>query len=340
MDDGWRVFSGKDGRRTEVRFRSLREGDEKAFQKCIESYYGDGYPCKEYFKEDYLISRVKDGRMVAVVGENREGEIVSTSAVRTDTEFKGSALLLLRVVLPEAQGMGIASAAETELLRMVPGDDSICSFYADVLTQNDFSQRSLDVRNYVACGFRFCLYRSGVMVPNQKWKPGQRFSQVIMCHKERDRKPAQFYCPKELRQSVGRLYDSLGVCVRFLDKNEPPEREGMVLTETFEADHDSLLWCVHQVGKDYVLRLSKAKDVPVFIIYINLYSPGVKEMYLKLLSEDFFYSGIKPLGDGEEYLIMTRLRGVELKREDIHLTSRGNVLLNEIIQIQKGCKEG
>lgn len=335
MDDGWRAFSGKDGRRTEVRFRSLREGDEKAFQKCIESYYGDGYPYKEYIKEEYLISRIKDGRMVVMVGEDRKGEIVSITGVRTDTAFKGSATLFLRVVSADVQKMGIASAAETELLRMVPRDDSICSFYADVVTQNDFSQRSLDARNYTACGFRFCLYQADVLVPKQKWKAGQRLSLVIMCHKERDMGTLQFYCPKELRQSVGRMYDSLGVCVRFLDENEPPEREDTVLTETFETDHDSLLWYVHQVGKDYVLRLSEAKDVSVFIIYINLYSPGAEEMYLKLLSENFFYSGIKPLGDGEEYLIMTRLSGGKLKCEDIHLTAQGNILLDEIIQIQR-----
>ena len=50
-DDGMEFVEKESGSRVTVGFRLFRRGDGEEFRRCIEDFYGDGYPYKEYLKE-------------------------------------------------------------------------------------------------------------------------------------------------------------------------------------------------------------------------------------------------------------------------------------------------
>ena len=143
MDSGMIFENRETGSSVNVCFRLFRQGDGEEFCSCIEDFYGGGYPYKEYLDEEFLLEKCAAGEMTVLCGVTPEGEIISTSAVRKDEEFGGSALLMLRVVKKAYRGMGIGKAQEERLFRYAEGQEGICSLYADVMTHNSVSQGSL-----------------------------------------------------------------------------------------------------------------------------------------------------------------------------------------------------
>ena len=154
----YRVFENPETKQSaKVRFRPFDKGDGEGFRRCIADFYGDGYPYKEYLDEEFLLEKCASKEMTVLCGLTEQGEIISTSAVRKDEEFKGSALLLLRVVKEAYRGLGIGKAQEEALFRYANRQEGICSLYADVMTHDSVSQGSLVRRGFVYCGMRMML---------------------------------------------------------------------------------------------------------------------------------------------------------------------------------------
>lgn len=102
----------------EIDFRLFCRGDGGAFRRCVEDFYGDGYPYREYLDEEFLLGKIAAGDMTVLCGVTDKGEIVSTSALCMSREFKGSALLMLRVVKRAYRDMGIGGAQEDRLFQI------------------------------------------------------------------------------------------------------------------------------------------------------------------------------------------------------------------------------
>ena len=129
----------KTGESVSVEFRPFAPGDEEGFRACIEDYYGGGYPYPEYFEPGYLAGKCAAGEMLVLCGVRSDtGEIVNTCAIRLDGEFPGTGLMLLRVVKPAYQGLGIGREQERIQLEYARAL-SAASLYADVMTQDCIS---------------------------------------------------------------------------------------------------------------------------------------------------------------------------------------------------------
>lgn len=156
------VFTNpKTGERVPVEFRPFAPGDEEGFRACIEDYYGGGYPYPEYFEPGFLAGKCAAGDMLVLCGVRSDtGEIVNTCAIRLDGEFPGTGLMLLRVVRPACQGLGIGREQERiqlEYAKPLPA----ASLYADVMTQDCVSQHGLETSGFVltACAPGFTTRR-------------------------------------------------------------------------------------------------------------------------------------------------------------------------------------
>lgn len=131
------------GFRAEIDFRLFRRGDGGGLRRCVEDFYGDGYPYREYLDEEFLLEKIAAGDMTVLCGVTDKGEIVSTSALCMSREFRGSALLMLRVVKKAYRDMGIGKAQEDRLFQIAGEYPELKSLYADVMTHNSISQRGL-----------------------------------------------------------------------------------------------------------------------------------------------------------------------------------------------------
>ncbi|MCI9076532.1 MAG: GNAT family N-acetyltransferase [Dorea sp.] len=318
---------------TAVYFRPFCKGDGEGFRQCIADFYKDGYPYKEYLDENFLLEKCASREMTVLCGLTDQGEIISTSAVRMDEEFKGSALLMLRVVKEAYRGMGIGKAQEEYLFQYADGQEGVCSLYADVMTHNSISQGSLARRGFVYCGLRMMLYRNPVMVPGLPLSEDGKMSQAVMCRKGCVQSAGILYCPAEHTGEVRRIYNELGVKCRINTEYTGPECGETVAAWKDEEEHHSYIALVRKVGKDISEMLARKmeqtgrrRDV-TYLCYLNLRDPAAVYGYEKFRQAGFFYTGLKPLQENEEYMLLTHTGRQKMRYEDIHLHEDGERML-------------
>lgn len=342
MDSGMMLFENQEtGNSVNVCFRLFRQGDGEEFCRCIQDFYGGGYPYKEYLDEEFLLEKCAAGKMTVLCGVTPDGEIVSTSAVRKDEEFGGSALLMLRVVKKAYRGMGIGKAQEERLFCYAEGQEKICSLYADVMTHDRISQGSLARRGFVYCGIRLMLYRNPVMVPGLALPKEGKMSQAVMCRGKCREFGKVLYCPAEHIKEVQRIYRELGVDCRVDKTARLPKSATTKMSWKEETEHRSYIWKVQKIGTDFsdllsvrMERIENLKDATV-LCYLNICDLSAVYGYGILRSAGFFFTGLKPLQMQEEYMLMAYIGGQEIRYEDIHLHEGGERLLSYIRLHQK-----
>ena len=239
------------GRRADLVFRPFCPGDGESFRRCIQDFYGDGYPYREYLEEDFLLEQCASGKMLVLCGVAEEGEIVSTSAVRLGNDFQGSALLMLRVVKEAYRGMGVGRAQEERLFALAERREGLSSLYADVMTHDDVSQGSLSRRGFVHCGIRLMLYRNAVMVSRLALAEDGKMSQAVMCRRGDVEDVGALYCHSEHAEEVCRIYRKLGVSCGIEDGEALPVRDRTVMSWKKEPLHHSGICRIRRVGRDF-----------------------------------------------------------------------------------------
>lgn len=320
----------------EIDFRLFCRGDGVSLRRCVEDFYGDGYPYKEYLDESFLLEKIAAGDMTVLCGVTREGEIISTSALCMSREFKGSALLMLRVVKKAYRDMGIGKAQEDYLFRFAEEHQMLKSLYADVMTHNSISQRGLARRGFVYCGLRMMLYRNSIMVPQLPLAQDGRMSQAVMCRKVCAGSVGELHCPAEHEGEVRRIYGELGVECGIDTGEALPVHERSCLSWQEEAVHRLFTVMVHTVGKDFkeilsgrMARLGQWEDATV-LCYLNLRDAAAVSAYGALRDKGFYFTGIKPLQEEEEYMLLAYTGSQTIRYEDIHLHDNGRELLSYI----------
>lgn len=366
IGDSGGVFEEQEsGRRVTVSFRLFRRGDGEEFRRCIEDFYGDGYPYKEYLDEAYLLEKCASGAMTVLCGVTPDGEIISTSAVRQDEEFAGSALLMLRVVKKAYRGMGIGKAQEECLFRYAERQEGVCSLYADVMTHNSISQGSLARRGFVSCGIRMMLYRNPVMVPGLMLAKEGKMSQAVMCRRGCKHWIGVLHCPSEHVGEVRRIYSELGVkcgiaeagrindneqadepieCECMLSSSvQMPDRRKTDMSWKEERVHNSYILMVQKIGVDFAKRLAdrmeqiKEHGDATVVCYLNLRDFAAVYGYETLRQTGFFFTGLKPLQENAEYLLLSYIGRQKIRYEDIHLHENGEKLLSYIRMCRREC---
>lgn len=324
------------GFRAEIDFRLFCKGDGEALRQCVADFYGEGYPYKEYLDESFLLEKISAGDMTVLCGVTREGEIISTSALYRSREFWGSALLMLRVVKNAYRDMGIGKAQEDLLFQFAEEHQKLQSLYADVMTHNSISQRGLVRRGFVYCGLRMMLYRNSIMVPNLSLAQDGRMSQAVMCRKVCAGSVGDLHCPAEHEDEVRRIYGELGVTCGIDTGWVLPLHEKTRLSWQEEEVHHLVIVMVHTVGEDFPEILSckmgqlKQWEDGTALCYLNLRDGAAVSAYGALRDQGFFFTGIKPLQEEEEYMILAYTGSQRIRYEDIHLHDNGKELLSYI----------
>lgn len=327
----------KTNRRAAVLFRPFRQEDGDSFRRCIEDFYGDGYPYKDYLDPAFLADQCLKGNMVILCGTTEDNEVISCSAVEFHRDFASSAKLLLRVVKKEFRGMGIGSAQEKLLLEALKQRPALQSVYADVMTHDAVSQSSLAGEDFVLCGLRLMLYFNSIMVPKLPFPPHSKMTQAVMCRREEMRQTGSIFCPPEHRQMVTSIYDRLGVSCQ-LEDNSPPPLDNTRYTWDHKPMHRAWVAKVQDASADFDklaaqwAEITKETEYTTGLCYLNLKGHGAAAAYGALRQAGFFFTGLKPLNEDGEYMLLSHIGKQPLCRDTIALHNDESGLFDYILR--------
>ena len=141
-----------------------------------------------------------------------------------------------------------------------------------------------------------------------------------MCRRWALADAGELFCPAEHRAAAERVYAALGAAARFTDAVPGSVRAESELEEEYDARHRGRVLIVRAAGEDLPKRLAALPaDDAAAVCYLNLKSPGAERSYAALCE-----AGFKPLGPGEEYMLLARVSGEW--RDTLHLTPGGRWL--------------
>lgn len=326
----------------EVWFHRFSQADLGGLIDCIEDFYGKGYPYRQYLDGAFLEAEMGKGNLIVVCGKVGR-KVISISAIDFHTMFENSGLLLLRVVKKAYRGRGIGDRQQEVLLGMLEGERQLDSLYADVMTHDCISQKSLIKEGFCICGVRLLLYENRIMVHDLGLSSGSKMSQAVMCRKEHKQQAGQLFCPLEHQDMVASLYEALGAEAWFAAMEQGTAGQaGNRIEKTrysieTQAQHASTTILVTKAGLDLEAVLTKmmaGKDVKhTYLCYLNLLDAGAPDAYRVLRKQRFFFTGIKPLNTNGEFMILCNVGKNHINTGEIKLHEAGRRLW-EYIQTQ------
>lgn len=336
-----RFYNQKEDKTYEIQFNLLEHSDWEGFQSCIEEFYGKGYPYRKYLDGSFLEEETAKGNLIVVCGKDGK-DVIATSAVDFNTDFQKSGILMLRVVKEEYRGLGIGDRQQDMLLEQIKRRGDIISLYADVMMHNCVSQKSLIREGFVICGIRFSLYYSRIMTPYLHDAKDARLSQAVMCRKENSDAQVDLFCPQEHRFMVKTIYQKLGAACHMEDsciaealrKKRTPKNT--IVTVHTDKVHDSTTILVVSIGMDFagivenLLQKKGQEKEHTFLCYLNLKDCNAVRAYRLLRRKQFFFSGMKPLNENGEFMMLSNIGSKKIPYGEIALHEAGNDLLDYI----------
>ncbi len=307
-----------------VQFSLYQDEDYEGFLSCINDFYKGGYPYKAYLDRKNLRRLLNAGDIVITLARDETGRIVGTSsALRMRGRFAGSVLLLLRCIVKEMRGKGIGSRQELFLLEQIRRcfPDTL-SLYADVMTHDAVSQTTMLHQGFVFCGLRMCLYKSEIIVPSLKYKDGTKMTQAIYCKSNGFLEKRTLFAPEECRDALKSVYESLGVSMDFCaDDVVSCVGESVFQLEINELHKSAELFidrhgAVNNLTEKLRALISSGYTV---VAYINMSLNGCIQAYHSLKTLGFCFSGVKPLSEPGEYLVLSHTRQCVSSSDNIKL---------------------
>lgn len=296
----------------DYKIRLYQRRDNPGLQQCVKAFYGGGYPYPEFLDAEELDRRIAAGDLILTVAVTPEDKVVGTvAAERQHGAFENTVVLKLRNVLPECRGSGIASAQLKDLLeRIAKQFPDALSIYADVMTHDAVSQSSLIHKGYALCGLRLMVYTSRVMVPFLGFPAHTKMTQAIYCRRLREHSVSVF-APAEHRGKLAELYTALGAPCTFLEGGGMTAgKSDLQITVTPRFSKAEII--LRQAGDDLDGRLKEflegksAWEDFTCVAYLNMKDPGCPAAYEIFRNNGFYFSGILPLTEAGEYLLLSK----------------------------------
>ncbi len=294
--------------------------DFEGYVECLNNLYHGKHPHPKYFQKDYLENLIDEGKLIITLAKGEDGRVVGTAtAQEMDGVFENSVMLGMRYVLDGYRGMGIGNAQENFLLKLVDEKfPNAHSVYAEVVTNNDISQRTLNKKGFFLCGLDMMLYRQPMYSP--KFPEDDYKITMALYVKNIRTKNVSVNPPKKYADKVKEIYGKIGVNAEILENGSADET---VFFSNVLARHDVTEFFVTVPGKNSE-NLSKAIEKCLeagdnVSVFINISQNGCEELAEMLEKNNFYFCGLKPLNEKCEYIIMCNTQNHAGKKENIQI---------------------
>ncbi|MDR0957960.1 MAG: GNAT family N-acetyltransferase [Clostridiales bacterium] len=267
--------------------------DSPEIIRMVKMQYGDLNPNRKLYDKEYLFDAIKNGIYKFYICRNDFDEVVGIVCAKNNEMFPGCVEGCTLIVSPEYRGQGLAK----ELMRVMKSD-IFQNSYMNVLIYNAITLDTISQKIEAADGF----IPTGILLNRFKYDqetenlknmdiPLRRHHLVMV--KPIDKKITEnIFVPHELESIVYDVYKKIGVKF-YENKSEKSYRQLFDYPEHNYADFIGFL------PDDSQMRESVN-------VWLNMNSGDCPALYEEAKKRGFVFSGIQPLSDKGEFLIMHR----------------------------------
>jgi len=324
---------------TPLEFRLLRSDEGIGLARCLYRVYGFTYKDFVYYPEK-IKTMIEDGRLVSMVAVNPDGEIVAHQGLIKRHRESKNAEISMGAVDPRYRGRKLFEKIKEVSFNHIR-QQGVMGLFGEAVTIHPYSQKANMATGsketgillgFVPSGRDFKGINSGDNASNK------RFATLLIYNRILKEPPRTVWVPEELKEVVERIYDYnsfsrvFGAMTDAETANDLTQADFTVYTETKLA-----IGYVKLYGKDFssyiagkVKELCNASIASIFID-LPLSKMETGKVHSDLKKQGFFFCGIAPEVDGEDYLRVQYLNHVDMDRKDIILVTDFSKYLLEVI---------
>ncbi|GMQ57834.1 hypothetical protein AN1V17_22290 [Vallitalea sediminicola] len=275
--------------------------------KCIYSVYGYRYSYRTFYYPVKFMRLIDKGRIKSLLIINEHGQIGGHAALVKSDSFRLLPEVTMIVVKPAFRGLKLSCLLLDGILK-VANRLRINGLCAQPVVFHSISQKIFYDRGFVACGFLFHYLNEEV---TELFSEERRLD-LALCVKPLNKKyVTKIYPPEEHVYFIKNIYKKLGI------KCEISRYRLIESCSDFDYSFNNNMGiCTiisNWVGKDIsnlidtVIDACKVNKMEMIVMYINMKNPSCNYGYKTAIDKGFIFSGIKPLSDNGDYIIVQHM---------------------------------
>lgn len=320
------IVKTKEGKELEMEFRMLTcdniEPDMiEGHISCIKDEYDDSYPYTDYIDAKKLTQFLAKDKLIINVVYTMDGEPIATLILNEQVDFSGVGVVGMSAVKKKYRGFGIF---RLQLHAIMCHDFAkrLNSFLIYATTYHSISQRVASQTGFIPCGFNFDIL-DNINFRHSYKSYGIKRTLAVCVKPHIIKDVGAITVPPIHKDFIENVYKRMGVSYSHQEKT-PLKRQTQFRIKEDEF-HQTGYITVHECGEDLVqcMRplLEEKINSPFHTInlLLNMKDSSVVVGFELLLQMGFLFSGIQPLSQDGEYILMHHQKSVLLELDNFVL---------------------
>lgn len=330
-----RLVSHKTGEEREFVMRPFRCGDEDAVLQCVKEEYGDTYYRREYYNKDLLLEQVEGGKLhlfMAYCGDDVCGIQSMISYAPQEPRIEAASQIFRKTY----RGYGLPYELVKYTYAMAKSLHPSC-IYASMVIFHDITQKMCEDAGMRPVAFNFGSHITSKMHNSFRLGSSKKYGQAIMVLPVDKKDVGRVYIHPDIKDPVSRIYDDLSVGYVIEDAAMPDKSAASEsdLSVSINEREQSISITVRVIGADLCEKIRQIKSShkgQLWTIQLILPTnvPEAIGAYSELVSEGFFFVGVRPLCADVEQIFMQYIGDVHLCFDDYVLTDGFKRLLEDV----------
>lgn len=290
-------------------------------QECVRDEYGESYPMKCIYDTQLFAAKLRGDDMTAILALTEENEPVASLALAPSGDLKGVRELTMHVVCRRYRGFHVGTALTKALIEQ-PEVQKLCSVTAHAVTFHPKAQHQTLSCGLVPTGFLFMVHSNRILHHTFSVEGVDKQSLAVAVKAERKRNAGTLYAPSEHRAFIESIYHRLGVDFVFAEGSEP-KGECRISSKQDEEHHTRtlMLYCGGAGLEERLDAYLNAEHFPdqTMSVFLDMNSPSAPFTYQLLKDRGFIFSGLQPLCENGEFIILNHPMGMRVPFERLSI---------------------
>lgn len=310
---GRKLLPGEEGSRTlTVTLRLYEPGDEEGMIACIRDEYGDTYFKRDFYDPACLCRASGDGKYTFLTAQTRAGEIAGMLVLEEACKEEAICEVESLFIRKKYRGYGLAGPFLKYGVEMILGRDFAAACCHPALFHS-ITQKLLYRQNFRATGFLLNVFDAARMVHSYSNGRNSKYSLGLQLLPIGKKDAGTLYIPQEHRAFVERVYQSLSMAFQTVQKGRNRQKEMPPVSDFFlqsDIQQNSLEIRIRHIGADLPERMKEIHAIYPLTgkwtanVLLNINESCAVWAYGKLTEFHYFFTGLRPMGNAGEYMVL------------------------------------
>lgn len=319
------------------------EDDIFSIINIIKSVFGDNYWHKDMYKPQYIKKTILSGDCIIILAMF-DGVAVGMMTAEKDKIFKGTLLLRSLMTIKDKRFDGSAQMVHDYFFANFDAS-AYTSIYLCPVTGHTVSQHISEKYGFTVCGALMNGYigEKSYFILDQSKPLTLKRTNLISVKKSNLLFVGDIFVPPDIAGAVRMIYSSLKTPCRVIDKTFGFRDEFYLNAKSIidiadSPDRFNTNIIVRMPCKDCykkindIINSTSNHPLQTFQIFINAKHTFAINVITELTENGFCFTGIKPLGLGEEFVILYFSHCMSLSLSGCELTEKSAEILQEIFK--------